>query len=479
MSFLSTIFLWALPLIAAPVVVHLYRGRQTEEIDWGAMHFLNAAVTEGRRFERLEELILMALRILAIAALVFAFARPKISSSWLGGGQQSEVILVVDDSLSTSQQIGASEDEGILFDAIKAQAVEQLNQLGTSDRVQVLLASAGGRWLTPEALPCDSANRARLAEQFEELKPTQAAADLLNCVNQCVALESTEGIVQRRIIIFTDEQAHSWSLESKANWQQTGIVITDATPPTSVQVVLADSPQGAAQSTNLAASEVAANRTVVAVGEKIELRAEVSNFGATASEAAEVEWIWGGKPDSNSGEDADSADEFEDTGQVIGRSQVKPLEPGERTQVTHSVTVKKAGIHLATCRLAIEDPILLDKTNHVVIQAAKEIPILLVADETEARVSASALLSAALGYSKGKPSDWHSRYRPRIVSLDEFDEVSLAEYRVVLFPSLSDISRSKIEEIASYVRTGGGLWLACGSTLDRQVFNADWHDDGA
>jgi cbb3-type cytochrome oxidase subunit 3 len=52
MSFLSAAFLIALPLVAVPIVIHLYRGRRRDVVMWGAMHFLAAAVTKGRSMER-------------------------------------------------------------------------------------------------------------------------------------------------------------------------------------------------------------------------------------------------------------------------------------------------------------------------------------------------------------------------------------------------------------------------------------------
>ena len=105
MSFLSAAFLLALPLVAVPVAIHLYRGRQRDVILWGAMQFLAAAVTKGRRMERLEELLLMALRFAAVAALVLALARPMVRSSWLGDTTDREVILVLDNSLSMSREV--------------------------------------------------------------------------------------------------------------------------------------------------------------------------------------------------------------------------------------------------------------------------------------------------------------------------------------------------------------------------------------
>src|SRR6476661_5779340 len=106
MSFLSAAFLLALPLIAVPVVIHLYRGRRRDVVLWGAMQFLAAAATKGRRMERLEEMILMALRLAAVAALVLALARPMVRSSWLGHATEREVILVLDNSMSMSRTAG-------------------------------------------------------------------------------------------------------------------------------------------------------------------------------------------------------------------------------------------------------------------------------------------------------------------------------------------------------------------------------------
>src|SRR5258705_13900371 len=97
MSFLSAAFLLALPLIGVPIAIHLYRGRRRDVVLWGAMQFLAAAATKGRRMERLEEMLSMALRFAAVAALVLAIARPMIRSPWLGASAGRETILAPHD----------------------------------------------------------------------------------------------------------------------------------------------------------------------------------------------------------------------------------------------------------------------------------------------------------------------------------------------------------------------------------------------
>ena len=105
MSFLSGMFLLALPLAAVPVVLHLYRRRQRVIVPWGAMQFLTDATKQGRRRERWEEILLMVLRAAAVLTLVFALSRPQLRGEWFGEGPTREVILVLDDSMSMSREI--------------------------------------------------------------------------------------------------------------------------------------------------------------------------------------------------------------------------------------------------------------------------------------------------------------------------------------------------------------------------------------
>src|SRR3982751_3513751 len=145
MSFLSAAFLLALPLIAVPIAIHFYRGRRRDVVMWGAMQFLAAAMTKGRRMERLEELLLMALRLAAVAALVLALARPMIRSTWLGHSTEREVILVLDNSMSMSRKVGG----GSAADRMREKAAKYIDSLSNADGVQVLLA-AGSEWATAE-----------------------------------------------------------------------------------------------------------------------------------------------------------------------------------------------------------------------------------------------------------------------------------------------------------------------------------------
>src|SRR5215208_7103311 len=159
MSFLSAAFLLALPLIAVPIAIHLYRGRRRDVVLWGAMQFLAVAVTKGRRMERLEEMLLMALRLAAVAALVLALARPMIRSTWLGHSTEREMVLILDNSMSMSRLVGGKS----AVDEMRKKASDVVDSLSNADGVQVLLA-AGSEWATAEPIAADASGKRRLKE---------------------------------------------------------------------------------------------------------------------------------------------------------------------------------------------------------------------------------------------------------------------------------------------------------------------------
>ena len=217
MSFLSAAFLLALPLIAVPIAIHLYRGRRRDVVLWGAMQFLAAAVTKGRRMERLEEMLLMALRLAAVAALVLALARPMIRSTWLGHSTEREVVLVLDNSMSMSRVVGGQS----AVDQMRKKATSVIDSLSNADGVQVLLA-AGSEWATAEPIAADASGKRRLKDLIESTEPTLGTADLLDCLQAAIHLEANEQLTGRHVVVLTDGQAGSWHADRAGAWRQLG-----------------------------------------------------------------------------------------------------------------------------------------------------------------------------------------------------------------------------------------------------------------
>src|SRR5271170_5615448 len=135
MSFLSPAFLLGLPLVAIPVLIHFFSRKQRTPIRWGAMEFLMASATPRRRFLRLRDLLLLLLRIAIVLALIGALSQPMLSSSWIGSAGPRDVILIVDNSMSTARQMGG----GAVFDRELDEANKVIQQLKGTDMLRILL----------------------------------------------------------------------------------------------------------------------------------------------------------------------------------------------------------------------------------------------------------------------------------------------------------------------------------------------------
>ena len=72
--------------LALPVLAHLLSKRNFDVVEWGAMQFLELRKSTKRKL-RLEQLLLMLLRMTLIALAALAFARP-----WAQGGFLTSII---------------------------------------------------------------------------------------------------------------------------------------------------------------------------------------------------------------------------------------------------------------------------------------------------------------------------------------------------------------------------------------------------
>ena len=105
MSFMQWGWLLAfLPFIALPIIIHLMNQRRFQTMEWGAMIFLLAANKMARGFARVRRWLILAMRAIVVAGLVFTLGRP-LASGWLGlaaGNSTDTTIVLMDRSPSMS-----------------------------------------------------------------------------------------------------------------------------------------------------------------------------------------------------------------------------------------------------------------------------------------------------------------------------------------------------------------------------------------
>ena len=120
--------------VALPVLFHLIRRQPRDRQEFSSLMFLSPSPPQLTRRSRLDDLLLLALRSLAVLAIAAAFTRPFFASDELRSlGQQPgrRVVLAVDTS--------ASMQRARLWDAAKAEAAAVLDELEDNDRAALLL----------------------------------------------------------------------------------------------------------------------------------------------------------------------------------------------------------------------------------------------------------------------------------------------------------------------------------------------------
>src|ERR1043166_4864639 len=196
-SFLTP-WLWLGALaIAAPIYLHLRRKQETNLLLFSALRFLDDQPEPRASPWRLRDLILFALRALALLALVAAFAWPYLRGANTTPVKESRVYLL-DNTLSHQANNGFARDrDRILSEVGKAAGDVQIAviELATTPRV---LVSFG-----------DDRETAR--QKLKELQPSFQRGSYLAAFRQASSVRANRLVGLKRIVFLGDNQENQWS----------------------------------------------------------------------------------------------------------------------------------------------------------------------------------------------------------------------------------------------------------------------------
>ncbi len=208
MNFLTPAFLFGALALALPVVFHLIRRSTRERLPFSSLLFLQPTPPRLTKRSRLEDLLLLLLRCLALALLAFGFARPFLKNPAVAdptAGQPRRLVVLVDRSASM-QRAG-------LWPAALAQAADVLGKTTPDDQVAVLAFDQEVTRLVSfedwQAAP--AGDRAALARsKLEALKPgwgaTQIGTALIAAAETLTEADVHEATQVREVVLLSDVQ---------------------------------------------------------------------------------------------------------------------------------------------------------------------------------------------------------------------------------------------------------------------------------
>src|SRR5450759_3989154 len=110
MHFIHQPLTWGFFLVLLPLLIHLINMLRHRRVKWAAMDFLLQSYKKHRKWIWLKQLLLLLVRMAAVALLVAMLAQWVTRGQWLDflGAKATHHYVLLDDSYSMSDRVGGT-----------------------------------------------------------------------------------------------------------------------------------------------------------------------------------------------------------------------------------------------------------------------------------------------------------------------------------------------------------------------------------
>jgi len=400
----------AMAAAAIPLIIHLFNFRKPKRINFSSLAFLQELQKSTMQRVRIKQWLLLALRTLAIAALVLAFSRPTMTGSLpgLAGRSKSSKVIVFDNSTSMTLRDG----DGAYLEQARNVAAAIVDDMDAGDEIFVLQTISAAVSIPP----LQNISIARQAVMNVSLRGGEMI--LSDAVRRAATLLETSANPNREIYVLSDLQ--------KSTFTDSTAISTNRPFPEDVRVFLL--PVGDQPHDNIAISEIQVLSRILSVGQVVRMEVSVENFSDRKIQNLVVSLFL---------EDDRVAQATVDVG------------AGQIARVPIAVTPRETG--WLKGRVEIQDsdyeP---DDTRALTLFVPEERRLLLV----EGSAANSDYLKLALS------SDMTARrvqFNMTQIAETALASVSLGQFDTVILNGVTDLSSGERSSVSQYIRDGGGV----------------------
>jgi hypothetical protein len=419
---------------AIPLIIHFLSRRRYRDMPWAAMQFLEAAWRKHARRWRLEQWLLLIIRMAMLLLLALALAEPL--SHLEGQSPRAHTprtlwLLVIDESYSM-QYAGP---EGSWWEEACRQARQLVSQAAQGDGF--LLVAMGN---PPRALISDvSFSKQDVLRELDGLTPRDTTADLgqtLLLVRQLLQRDAAARARwdQVRVVFWSDLQASTWNAVQQPDVRNT---LSQLAERASLHLV----ETGSGSWRNAAVTQLRCASPVVTTAQEVQWVAEIRRFSADAIRGSQATW-WV-------------------DGQRVAESPVDLATGSAVIVFSHRFTTP--GTHTVTVRCENLDPLRTDNQRHSVVLVRDQLKVLVVegtpgegqfvalALQPEASEKAVILVETATAGALG--------------------EKRLEQYDAVFLLNVPSFSQEDVLRLRRYLGTGGGIIIALGDAVPLAHYN--------
>jgi len=461
-TFLNTsLLLLGAGLALGPIIIHLLNRRRYRIIDWAAADFLLESFKKTKRRIRLEQLLLLAMRVAGVGLMGVALARPFVPeqslAAMLGTQARSDHVIVLDDSYSMGQTLGSS----TLFARARDTVMQIADRVQPEDTFAVLLTSRTvddpsaiqnpkSKIQNPVFAPAHLTDRTAFKRDAAALAASDYSTDLVPSLQAALDIFASSSNPEKRLYILTDCRRRDWTDENSRRIR----ALLEKLDKKVARAFLMDF--GAVDAANLSITEFACAEKHVIQNLRARFLARVVNHGSQP--ALNVPMTL-------------RAGDVALPPRILDR-----IGPGESVTVDFSYIFRRPGVTVASVSLPA-DALAPDNAAHLALDVRDGVPALIVngAPDPEPYINETDYLITALDPGGKGLGGW----RPTVITDRELPAAQFDKFDLVVLANVATLPQAKLAELGTYVRNGGGLCIFLGDRLDRAFYNAALFKDGS
>jgi hypothetical protein len=449
--FHNTLMLTGLGAAAVPLVLHLLSRSRYRTVDWGAMMFLSGAEARHRQSTRLNQWLLLLVRMVVVALLAVALARPVVRGGGAAPAHSGRLTAAI--VLDCSASMAFEENGRSRFELARGAAQQVLAGLKRGDRAFLVLA---GQEHAPQDLRPTPELRA-IDARLSALRPGHGRGDLVDALD-VAWLRLEQEVSNRQIFVITDRQDAAWRAADgyRAPWRSQP---RDAAVPTQVFVI----PVGSTEADNIVVESVELQDPPAIRGQPVEVEVRLRNVGPVQRAALPLVLRSGERKlyEAKVNLAPDATASF--------RAAVKEGFPAAGSQVL-SAAVSSSG-YTADDRL--DSVVEVIEPVRVLILSGDERTAGGLRGESDFLRVALAPFQTATGQAGRDPC------AVEVKTVEQWADANFGAYDVVVLANIEQFDERQVRELEQYVYGGGGLLIAPGNLSRVDNYNERFYRGGA
>ncbi len=418
MTFATPWYLLGLLAIGIPVAIHLIRRQRAERIVLPTARFLKTAPKKLVYIQRIQQWLLLAIRVAIVGLLAVAFARPILTGAYSKtvGGQPKSLIILLDTSLSMQY--------ADRYKQAKAAVVDIIRSLKTGDEAGVVaFAESPGRM---QPLTTDHATLEAFVRGIPV--PGYQSTNFLTALRLADQLLLAARYPEKIVYLVSDFQKSAMPAGNHG-WKWS--------PGIELKVVSV----GNTETSNLAVVEGSLDRHQ----DVYNLVGRIQNAGTKPVETVRVTL------------EIEGTSLASRTVEMEGRSEIR---------VEFPFTLHRTGLHRGTLRIA-GDRFEPDNRFYFLADVTPVTRVLCVSDERGSGGSGD----EAYWFRSALSQKDKASFQVDVIDPGQLTIGTLTPYAVVALLNVGDLAPEQARALRAYVKGGGGLLLAPADRVDGDAYN--------